>query len=249
MKAQLLIKTAAFLFSILLLIGLFGCNTNGELTTLSDEEALETKTSDSHDPTEENLPEDETAELGIDEETLTAEEETESKETETKDSAMPETGKDSSSPSDSNANNSSSTANPTEEKQATAKKEESKTSESSATKETEKQPASALTATLTIIGPKEDGILLDTTVSFTQGETVLDVLTNGVSRNNVEFTGRGATAYVYGIYGIYEFDYGPRSGWVGRRNGSELTRSSGVTEVKDGDTITWVYLEDFMAGQ
>lgn len=102
------------------------------------------------------------------------------------------------------------------------------------------------TVRITIIGPKDKGTIINgKTVNIKEGDTVLSVLIEAVGRNNVDSSGSGATAYVAGIDNIYEFDYGPKSGWTCSQNGTRLSRSAGAIQVKAGDQIEWKYTEDY----
>jgi hypothetical protein len=115
------------------------------------------------------------------------------------------------------------------------------------TKQTEPKP----TVSITIIGPKDFGVILPKTkVNFNDGDTVLNVLLKAAKKKNivVEHRGSGAMAYIEGIDNIYEFDYGPKSGWNFKLNGTTISKSSGIINVKKDDVIEWVYSEDFTEG-
>jgi hypothetical protein len=115
------------------------------------------------------------------------------------------------------------------------------------TKQTEPIP----TVSITIIGPKDFGVILPKTkVNFNDGDTVLNVLLKAAKKKNieVEHRGSGAMAYIEGIDNIYEFDYGPKSGWNFKLNGNTISKSSGIINVKKDDVIEWVYSEDFTEG-
>ncbi|QOR66378.1 DUF4430 domain-containing protein [Cytobacillus suaedae] len=143
---------------------------------------------------------------------------------------------------------------PKQEPSSQAKTEESKpktTENKPKTTETPKpEPAepSATKVTITVIGPAEVGTLINTTeVAFKEGDTILDVLLQITKKENifVDYTGTGAMAYVTGIDNYYEFDYGPKSGWTCKLNGSTLSKSSDAIKVKEGDRIDWMYTEDY----
>jgi hypothetical protein len=115
------------------------------------------------------------------------------------------------------------------------------------TKQTEPKP----TVSITIIGPKDFGVILPKTkVNLNDGDTVLNVLLKAAKKKNivVEHRGSGAMAYIEGIDNIYEFDYGPKSGWNFKLNGTTISKSSGIINVKKDDVIEWVYSEDFTEG-
>jgi hypothetical protein len=137
----------------------------------------------------------------------------------------------------------------------TKQKEDNTTSEKvteQPTKQTEAKPIVAKpTISITITGPKDFGVILPTTkVEFSEGDTVLDLLLKAAKKKNilVEHRGSGAMAYIEGIDNIYEFDYGPKSGWNYKLNGTTFSKSSGIVKVKKDDVIEWVYLENFTEG-
>jgi cytoskeletal protein RodZ len=107
-------------------------------------------------------------------------------------------------------------------------------------------PKPATTVTLSIVGPKDRGtIVAATKVSFNDGDTIYDIILAAAKKHGIviDSRGSGATAYIEGIDNIYEFDYGPKSGWVFEQNGISLTKSIGVTKIKDGDRIECIYTE------
>lgn len=105
--------------------------------------------------------------------------------------------------------------------------------------------APAATATISIKGPKDAGMILGaTSVELKDGDTVLDILLKATGKKIfVDYEGSGATAYVAGIDNYYEFDYGPNSGWTCKKNGATIDRSAGVVKVAKGDRIEWIYIE------
>jgi type IV secretory pathway VirB10-like protein len=85
--------------------------------------------------------------------------------------------------------------------------------------------------------------LSPTTISITDGDTVLDAtLKTGVK---VDYTGSGATAYIKGINGLSEFDEGPMSGWTVKVDGAIINRSAGAYPVQTNQKIEWVYTTDY----
>ncbi|MDP4086973.1 MAG: DUF4430 domain-containing protein [Bacillota bacterium] len=102
------------------------------------------------------------------------------------------------------------------------------------------------TVTLSITGPKDHkGILSSSKVTIKGGETIFDVLLHATKNAGiqVDYDGGGATAYVNGIDNIYEFDYGPKSGWMFKLNGVSITKSSGLVKIKAGDRIECYYTQ------
>lgn len=91
----------------------------------------------------------------------------------------------------------------------------------------------------------EKGVILsDYAVSLDEGSTVFDITFKACKDNNILMSSRGigAARYVEGIASLYEFDYGPASGWIFYVNGDSSSKSSGVYEIKQGDIITWEYV-------
>ncbi len=60
----------------------------------------------------------------------------------------------------------------------------------------------------------------------------------------MESRGAGGAAYVEGISNLYEFDKGPKSGWVFAVNGVYSGTGAGSYSVESGDAIEWVYTLD-----
>jgi hypothetical protein len=151
----------------------------------------------------------------------------------------------------------------TEKTETVAKKDKENLSNTTSTKEvTQKDPKTTTvkvttepkqtetkpTVSIMIIGPKDVGVILPKTkVTLSEGDTVLDVLLKVAKKKNllVEHSGSGAMAYLEGIDNIYEFDYGPKSGWEFKLNDAKISKSSGIVKVKKDDQIEWVYSEDF----
>lgn len=94
-----------------------------------------------------------------------------------------------------------------------------------------------------------DGVILSArTVTFTEGETVYDVLRRacrdaGVPLDAVYSPAYG-TAYVRGINNIYEFDCGNLSGWKYCVNGVYPNYGCSAYVLKEGDVIQWNYTCD-----
>jgi hypothetical protein len=138
-------------------------------------------------------------------------------------------------------------------KTTTTKEVTQKDSETTPVKET--KPTNQIepkpSVSITISGPSDFGVILPKSkVNISEGDTVLDVLLKAAKKNNilVEHSGSGAMAYIEGIDNIYEFDYGPKSGWNFKLNGTTISKSSGIVKVKKDDVIEWVYSEDFTEG-
>jgi hypothetical protein len=100
---------------------------------------------------------------------------------------------------------------------------------------------------LSIVGDKDTGTILEaTSVEIQDGDSAFDVLQRIAKARNIqlEYRGKGMTAYVEGIANLYEFDKGAKSGWMFRVNGAFPNKSAGSYKVKKGDRIEWVYTLD-----
>jgi hypothetical protein len=96
--------------------------------------------------------------------------------------------------------------------------------------------------------PKDGWILRPVTVTFTEGESVFDVLQRVCRENNIHIEYNTAagynSAYIEGIGNLYEFDAGELSGWLYSVNGRFPNYGSSRYQLKDGDTVCWVYSVD-----
>lgn len=101
-------------------------------------------------------------------------------------------------------------------------------------------PVVEKTVNISIVGPNGT-IVGEKKVEFQEGNTILDVLIQVTGKNNIDYSGSGATAYVHGMYNFYEFDYGATSGWTYKVNGVQVSKSAGAVKVKEGDKISWIY--------
>ena len=93
--------------------------------------------------------------------------------------------------------------------------------------------------------PKDGVILPMTTVEFTPGETVFDVLKRVCEAADLQieysWTPLYDSYYVEGINHLYEFDCGFESGWMYQVNDGFPNYGSSAYEVKSGDKIEWKY--------
>ena len=98
----------------------------------------------------------------------------------------------------------------------------------------------------------DDGVILRaTTVTFTEGESVYDVLERVCRDNGIQmeasWSGKYGSAYVEGIANLYEFDVGSGSGWMYKVNGWFPNYGCSRYQLKNGDTVCWVYTCDLGA--
>jgi len=98
------------------------------------------------------------------------------------------------------------------------------------------------TVILSIVGPNEAS-LSATKIKINDGDTIFSVLNHAKNDKIIimDSTGSGSTAYIQGINNVYEFDYGPKSGWMFKLNNESITKSVGVIKVKAGDHIEGYY--------
>lgn len=93
--------------------------------------------------------------------------------------------------------------------------------------------------------PGNGVILGTTTVSFTEGETVFDVLKRACDQNGIpleySYTPLYESYYVEGINYLYEFDCGSESGWMYKVNGWFPNYGCSDYTLSQGDAIVWCY--------
>lgn len=89
--------------------------------------------------------------------------------------------------------------------------------------------------------PSNGAIMGTTTVSFTEGESVYDILRKACNNAGIALDATGSSAYVRGINNIYEFDCGKQSGWIYSVNGTYPNYGCSAYKVQNGDIIQWNY--------
>ena len=93
--------------------------------------------------------------------------------------------------------------------------------------------------------PSSGIILRPTTVEFTEGETVFDVLKRACDTAGIQleynYTPGYKSYYVEGIHHLYEFDCGEQSGWMYKVNGWFPNYGCSSYVPDDGDNIVWCY--------
>ena len=93
--------------------------------------------------------------------------------------------------------------------------------------------------------PSSGVILKKTKVTFTEGETVYDILKRTCKKAGVQlevsYSGGYGSYYVEGIGHLYEFDCGRESGWVYSVNGKQPNYGCSSCVVQAGDNIVWSY--------
>lgn len=98
------------------------------------------------------------------------------------------------------------------------------------------------------IVPSDGWIMEPADVTFYEGESVFDVLRRECRERAIhmeyEDTPIYNSAYIEGIHNLYEFDVGERSGWMYSVNGWFPNYGCSRYQLKDGDTVCWVYTCD-----
>ena len=96
--------------------------------------------------------------------------------------------------------------------------------------------------------PSDGVILPSTTVTFSEGESVYDVLQRVCRENGIHmeasWTPMYNSAYVEGINNLYEFDVSQGSGWMYRVNGWFPNYGCSRYALQNGDVVEWLYTCD-----
>ncbi|MEK8211500.1 DUF4430 domain-containing protein [Paenibacillus sp. FSL L8-0463] len=110
-----------------------------------------------------------------------------------------------------------------------------------------KPAAAESTATVSITGDEEYGVILaPAAFEIEKGESALELLKRITRKNKIqmEYQGSKGFAYVEGIDNLYEFDHGAESGWMYKVNGEFPGKGAGSYTVQPGDVIEWLYTLD-----
>ena len=93
--------------------------------------------------------------------------------------------------------------------------------------------------------PKDGTILPKTQVSFSEGDTVFEVLNKVCEAAGIQieysYTPMYESYYIEGINHLYEFDVGPESGWMYKVNEWFPNYGCSAYTLKNGDDIVWCY--------
>ena len=96
--------------------------------------------------------------------------------------------------------------------------------------------------------PADGWILKPVKAQFKEGESVFDVLARTCRERKIHMeysdTPMYNSAYIEGIYNLYEFDCGELSGWMYSVNDWFPNYGASRYMLKDGDVICWVYTCD-----
>lgn len=97
--------------------------------------------------------------------------------------------------------------------------------------------------------PSNGIIFAEQTVTFYEGESVYDVLQRICKENGIplesSWTPIYNSAYVEGIYNLYEFDCGNGSGWMYRIDGWYPNYGCSRYPLKQGEKVEWRYTCDY----
>lgn len=100
--------------------------------------------------------------------------------------------------------------------------------------------------------PANGCILSTSTVEFTEGETVFDVLKRVCEYADIQleyaWTPMYNSYYVEGINNLYEFDCGNESGWMYKVNGWFPNYGCSSYYVENGDNIVWTFTCNGLGG-
>lgn len=96
---------------------------------------------------------------------------------------------------------------------------------------------------------KKANILTNYKVKFNKGDTVFDAFKTACKNKKIQFeySGMGDNIYIEGIDYLYEFECGEHSGWEYCVNGDFPSVGCNAYELKNGDTIRWLYTCDLGA--
>lgn len=97
----------------------------------------------------------------------------------------------------------------------------------------------------------ENGIIFSReNISFSDGESVFDILVRELKAKSIHFeyvkNSMYNSVYIEGIGNIYEFDAGDLSGWLYKVNGEKPTCGCSQYIVQDGDRIEFIYSVNYL---
>ena len=92
----------------------------------------------------------------------------------------------------------------------------------------------------------KDGIFVEKNAPFAEGETAYTVLTRVLQKEKMQYE-KDATNYIFAIGGLYSGDCGEMSGWLYTVNGESPTVGLADYVLKDGDSVRFYFVTDFMA--
>ncbi|MBQ3055179.1 MAG: DUF4430 domain-containing protein [Oscillospiraceae bacterium] len=100
----------------------------------------------------------------------------------------------------------------------------------------------ALTAECLELVP-EDGVLLDETVDFETGESLLSVMLRVMRKEKIPLVYEGS--FIKSIGGLAPGDAGPMSGWMFSINGELPMEGCDEILLSEGDLVEWTYVTEW----
>ncbi len=94
-----------------------------------------------------------------------------------------------------------------------------------------------------VVLPASSTVITECTVSLSEEETALDALAEAAREQQVtiDYIESWSGAYIRGIAGLYEFDFGSESGWLYYVNGESPSCAVSEYILQDGDVLTLNY--------
>ena len=93
--------------------------------------------------------------------------------------------------------------------------------------------------------PEDGSIFTLRSVDLYEGDTAASVLRRICKTEQLQLDmDNSMSCYVKGIVYLYELQYGPLSGWVYKVNGEQPSVGCGEYELRDGDTLSFLYTLD-----
>ena len=140
----------------------------------------------------------------------------------------------------SESSQSTQTTQPSQPTQPTQTVTPSEPAQPQASAEPEPVQPQTKTVSVTVDGSAAGAASWTKTLTLSDGQTVYDVLMAADSNVNARSTGYGI--YVGAIDGLAEKEHGSKSGWMYAVNGIYPNTACSNYVLKDGDVITWVYV-------
>jgi len=107
------------------------------------------------------------------------------------------------------------------------------------------EPKSTIQLSIDKLTINKGYVISQTTVEFTPGETVWDVLRRELDKRSItykySFSNKYNSVYIESIDGDGEFDHGTGSGWMYNVNGTYPGYGATLYKLKQGDSVQWRY--------
>lgn len=99
-----------------------------------------------------------------------------------------------------------------------------------------------VTAEVLDLLPEDGQLLRETTVTVSEGATVLEALQQAAQEAKLSVVTSGSPAFVESIGGLANGDAGDVSGWTYTLNGESIMESAAVQTVTEEDQVVWSYV-------